>query len=126
MSESEPLPYEILFRWTDKGIFSAGHTIRRDATTGQILDPMPIGKDKEFPLPKILAAIDSALLAKAGEVDTIKAQLKELTVKHKEAIETLAQIDPEYKRAHLQKQKEALAAQAASLDAEMAALSKKK
>lgn len=116
------LPYEILFRWNDAGKFAGGHTMRRDATTGQILSPVAIGNDKEFPLPDIMKAIDEAVLSKAGEVDEVKAALKELTTKHEEVVAAFAEVDPALKRAQLEKQKETLAAQVAELDKGIAAL----
>lgn len=65
-------PYEILLRFDhETGKYKGGHTIRFDTDTRQADAALPIGADKAFPWPDEAKAIDTAVLARVSELESL-------------------------------------------------------
>lgn len=85
------LPYEILFRWSDQGVFLGAHTIRRDKVTGQVQPAQPLGLDKDFPMPEVILGVNQSLSVENAQLTTnlskVQKEVESLQKRTKEAEE---------------------------------------
>ena len=67
------LPYEILIRFDDAGVFQGGHTVLRDSDSGQLSPPASIG-GSDFPWPDVVKDVNTALAAKVSACEDSQKQ----------------------------------------------------
>lgn len=113
---SMKIPYEILLRGNPDGTFSGGHVIFVAGEPAKAL-----GTDAHS-WPEALGQVNEALAQQAALVGEVKSQLQAMTEERNKAVTALANIDPEIKRKAIQDQKDALAAESAKLDQQLAGL----